>query len=90
MTAEHGEYTLKDVEIKIHDARRRLEGLLELLKMDIPLPEDDMKEIEFDIAEAHRIMLNYYLIYKNGPIMEEIVLETPDNVIEFPGKKNED
>jgi len=89
MTAEHGDYTLKDVEVKLHDARRRLEGLLELLKMDIPLPEDEIMTAVHDLAEAHTIMLNYYLIYKNGPITEEIVLETPDNVIEFPGKKED-
>lgn len=90
MTAEHGDYTLKDVEVKLHDARRRLEGLLDLLKMDIPLPEDEIMAAVHDLAEAHTIMLNYYLIYKNGPITEEIVLGTPDNVIEFPNNKKED
>ena len=94
MKYEHGNYTLKEIEIKIHDARRRVEGLLDLNRMDIPLPEDELENLVNDLAEAQRLMQNYYLMFKNGPIVEEIVLEAPktnNNVLEFPGnnKKKE-
>jgi len=90
MTYETGEYTLTDIEIKIHDARRRCEGLLDLLKMDIPLPEDEIQNLSHELAEAQRILLNFYLVYKKDLATEEPPTKPTDNVVEFPGNKTED
>lgn len=80
---------LTDIEIKLHDARRQLEGLIKLSKMDIPLPNEDIIELQRQISEMQRLVLNFYLAHNRT---ETTVLETPQrptNVVEFPGKKNE-
>ena len=53
-----------DVEIKIHDARRRIEGLLSLIKMDCPIPDHEVQALVHDLSEAQRTMLNVYLQLK--------------------------
>ena len=79
-------YQLSDVEIKIHDARRRVEGLLNLIKMDCPLPEEEFQNLQHDLAEAQRLMINCYLEFMRSKEEEK---ETLNNVVEFPNKKEE-
>ncbi len=82
------EYSLKDVELKLHDARRQLEGLLELEKMGIKLPNDAIKKFQDYIIEINRLTINFYIAHQKGDIQkaEEITLETPSNVLDFPKK----
>lgn len=81
---------LKDVEVKIHDARRQVEALLSKAKLGALPYDEELQQLVNDLAEAQRIMINVYLAYKNdNKETEDIIVETPSNVVEFPGKNKE-
>lgn len=98
MSLYYTKTTLQDVEIKIHDARRKIEQMLSLAKLGIIPAEDEVVKLNTDLIAATTMVADYYIQLLNNfeeSEIEEIVLESKEpesNVVPlFPNKnKNEE
>lgn len=81
-------YLLTDIEIKIHDARRQIEALMDKFKYGQQITKSDLNLLQRHLAEAHTMSVNCYLQATRGIQPFEQVILDGNNVVKFPNKKN--
>lgn len=91
MSIEYTRHTLQDIEIKLHEARRRLEGMLAVSKFGVIPKDNELVELHTDLVNMVAMLSDYYIQYLNNfKNIEEIVIEEPkSNIIPlFPNKED--
>jgi hypothetical protein len=83
---EYNKLALKDLEITIHDARRKIEKLLDSDRAGQPLPQRELEGLASDLVQA----LKYFYDIRNGAdkVVEELAAKATDNVVEIFPKKD--
>lgn len=94
MSLYYTKTTLQDIEVKIHDARRKIEEMISLAKLGVIPGDKEIVDLNHDLIDAVNQLTDYYINHINDfedleNNIEEIVLETPEtNVIPFPNKED--
>ncbi len=74
---------LKDIESRIHDARRQVEFVLGKINSGIHLDEVDLLQIWNFLKLANDDVTSLYTKFKSG----EFFVDEKNNIIDFPKKK---
>ena len=78
--------TLMDLELKIHDARRQIEKLLDIDRAGIALPDRELEALATDLVQS----LQHFYNIKNRAEMgiNEITQGPKSNVVGFTPREN--
>ena len=93
MSVDYTRHTLNDIEIKIHDARRKIEKMIGLSKLGVIPGDKEITELHTDLVESLSQLSDYYIHHVNDfKDIEEIELKTEiskTNIVTlFPNKED--
>ena len=96
MSIDYTRHTLTDIEIKIHDARRKIEKMIGLSRLGVIPGDTEITELHTDLVESLSQLSDYYIHHVNDfkdiEDIEEIELKTEipkTNIVTlFPNKED--